>query len=391
MFPPTPPKGADPRMYFFLFLLTLGTTLGYQGWTLLYTNFAVENAHLSAADNGLVQSLREVPGLLGFLIIPILLVMKEHRVAAVAALATGLGTALTGFFPSLFPIILTTLLMSFGFHFFEAVNQSLLLQYFDVRTTPLVMGRLRGLAAGGSLAASVFVFFCSGFLPYTSMFLIVGLLCALTGVYGLLLDPTNKDLPVQSKKMVFKRKYWLFYLLTLLLGARRQIFTVFALFLLVEHFSFSVHTISILFMINYAINWFFNPLIGKVINRIGERRLLSIEYSAAIVIFTGYALTESAWVAGVLYILDYIVFNFAIALRTFFQKIAEPQDIAPTMAVAQTINHIAAVFVPVLGGWVWVEFGYQIPFFIGTALTCCSLALVQLIDREIRLHGPHKA
>ena len=164
MFPPKPPKGADPRMYFFLFLLTLGTTLGYQGWTLLYTNFAVESAHLSAADNGLVQSLREVPGLLGFLIIPLLLVMKEHRVAAVAALATGLGTALTGFFPSFVPVILTTLLMSFGFHFFEAVNQSLLLQHFDVRTTPVVMGKLRGLAAGGSLAASVFVFFCSDFL-----------------------------------------------------------------------------------------------------------------------------------------------------------------------------------------------------------------------------------
>ena len=124
MFPPKPPKGADPRMYFFLFLLTLGTTLGYQGWTLLYTNFAVESAHLSAADNGLVQSLREVPGLLGFLIIPLLLVMKEHRVAAVAALATGLGTALTGFFPSFVPVILTTLLMSFGFHFFEEIGRA---------------------------------------------------------------------------------------------------------------------------------------------------------------------------------------------------------------------------------------------------------------------------
>lgn len=294
MFPPKPPQGADPRMYFFLFLLTLGTTLGYQGWTLLYTNFAVESAHLSAADNGLVQSLREVPGLLGFLIIPLLLVMKEHRVAAVAALATGLGTALTGFFPSFVPVILTTLLMSFGFHFFEAVNQSLLLQYFDVRTTPVVMGKLRGLAAGGSLAASVFVFFCSDFLPYTMMFLIVGVLCMFTGVWGLFLDPTNKELPIQSKKMVFRRKYWLFYLLTLFLGARRQIFIVFALFLLVEHFRFSVNTVSVLFMINYAINWFLNPLIGRTINRIGERKLLSIEYSTAILVFTGYATTGSA-------------------------------------------------------------------------------------------------
>ena len=84
-------------------------------------------------------------------------------------------------------------------------------------------------------------------------------------------------------------------------------------------------------MINYAINWFLNPLIGRTINRIGERKLLSIEYSTAILVFTGYATTGSAWVAGVLYVIDYIVFNFSIALRTFFQKIAEPQDIAPTM------------------------------------------------------------
>lgn len=253
------------------------------------------------------------------------------------------------------------------------------------------MGKLRGLAAGGSLAASVFVFFCAGMLPYTAMFLIVGALCMATGVWGLFLDPTNKDLPVQSKKMVFRRKYWLFYLLTLLLGARRQIFIVFALFLLVEHFRFSVHTVSILFMINYAINWFLNPLIGRAINRIGERRLLSIEYSTAILVFTGYATTGSAWIAGILYIIDYIVFNFSIALRTFFQKIAEPQDIAPTMAVAQTINHIAAIFVPALGGWLWVEFGYRIPFMIGATLSCCSLALVQIIDGEIRRHTPAKA
>ena len=128
LFSPRPPQGADQKMYFFLFLLTLGTTIGYQGWTLLYTNFAVESAGLSAAENGLVQSLREVPGLLGFLIIPLLLLMREHRIAVFAALATGVGTALTGFFPSLGPVLLTTLIMSIGFPVFEAVNQSLLLQ-----------------------------------------------------------------------------------------------------------------------------------------------------------------------------------------------------------------------------------------------------------------------
>ena len=375
----------------FMAMLNFGSTVAMQGWTMLYNNFVVNYAGLTPAQSGLVQGLREIPGLLGVTLIFFLFFIKEHRLAALSVMAAGLGTMLTGFFPSFVPIIFTSMLMSFGFHFFEAVNQSLLLQYFDVRTTPVVMGKLRGLAAGGSLAASVFVFFCSDFLPYTMMFLIVGALCMFTGVWGLFLDPTNKELPIQSKKMVFRRKYWLFYLLTLFLGARRQIFIVFALFLLVEHFRFSVNTVSVLFMINYAINWFLNPLIGRTINRIGERKLLSIEYSTAILVFTGYATTGSAWVAGVLYVIDYIVFNFSIALRTFFQKIAEPQDIAPTMAVAQTINHIAAIFVPALGGWLWVEFGYQIPFFIGAALSGCSLLLVQIIDREIRLHAPAKA
>ena len=391
LFSPRPPQGADQKMYFFLFLLTLGTTIGYQGWTLLYTNFAVESAGLSAAENGLVQSLREVPGLLGFLIIPLLLLMREHRIAVFAALATGVGTALTGFFPSLGPVLLTTLIMSIGFHVFEAVNQSLLLQYFDTRTTPLVMGRLRGLAAGGSLAVSVFVFFCSEWLSFSTMFLLVGGLCVCTGIWGMGLDPQNASLPVQRKKLILRGRYWLFYILTLLAGGRRQIFTVFALFLLVEKFQFSVHSIAVLFMINYAINWFLNPLIGKAINRIGERRLLSIEYGSAILIFCGYALTDSPVLAGILYVLDYIIYNFAIALRTFFQKIADPADIATSMAVAQTINHVAAVFVPTLGGWLWVTVGYQVPFFIGAVLSGVSLLLVQQIDREIRLKGVRDA
>lgn len=385
---PTPPQGADPKMYFFLFLLTLGTTIGYQGWTLLYTNFAVESAGLSAADNGLVQSLREVPGLLGFLIIPLLLVVREHRVAVLAAFATGIGTALAGFFPSLGPVLLTTFVMSVGFHVFEAVNQSLLLQYFDTRTTPLVMGRLRGLAAGGSLAASVFVFFFSEWLSFTTMFLLVGGVCLCTGLWGLRLDPHNPGLPVQRKKLILRKRYWLFYVLTLLAGGRRQIFTVFALFLLVEkfHFSRSCRGRSVHAQLR-------DQLVSESPDRQGHQpdrengRLLCIEYGSAIFIFCGYALVDSSIVAGVLYVLDYVIYNFAIALRTFFQKIADPADIAPTMAVAQTINHIAAVFVPALGGWLWVTAGYQIPFFIGAALSCVSLLLVQRIDGEIRRGG----
>lgn len=377
----------NTRMYFFLFLLTLACTLGLQGSSLLYTNYAVEVGGFTAADNGLVVSLRELPGLLCFLVVPLMLVIKEHRLCVWSVIICGIGTACIGMFSSFWGIAGAVFVMSTGFHFFETVNQSLMIQYYDLRSTPLIMGRMRGLAAGGSLAVSLMVYFCAGALSYETMFAAIGIVVVLLGAACLFFDPSSPRVAPQKKGMVIRRRYWLFYALTLLMGGRRQIFTVFSLFLLVEKFGFSVQTVAILYMVNYAVNWFFNPLIGRIINIIGERRLLTIEYTAAFFIFLGYAWTDSTWFAGALYVLDSLTFNFAIAVRTFFQKIADPSDIAPSMGLAQTINHVAAVIIPPLGGWLWIVLGYQIPFYCGMGLTVISFLLVQFIDREIAKAG----
>lgn len=377
----------NTRMYLFLFLLTLGSTIGLQGSSLLYTNYAVEVGGFSAADNGLVVALREVPGFLCFLVVPLMLVMREHRLCVLSVLICGVGTAVIGLFSSFWGIAGAVFVMSAGYHFFETINQSLMIQYYDLSCTPLIMGRMRGLAAGGSLAVSLLVFFGSGYLSYETMFALMGAVVVALGAACLFFDPSSPKVTPQKKGMVFCSRYWLFYALTLLMGGRRQIFTVFSLFLLVEKFGFSVRTVAILYMVNYAVNWFFNPLIGRIINRIGERRLLTIEYTSAFFIFLGYAWTDSAYLAGFMYVLDSLTFNFAIAVRTFFQKIADPSDVAPSMGLAQTINHIAAVLIPPLGGWLWVSFGYQLPFYCGMGLTVLSLLRIQFMDREIAKAG----
>ena len=154
---------------------------------------------------------------------------------------------------------------------------------------------------------------------------------------------------------------------------------------MVEQFGFSVRSVSLMFMFNYTVNWLFNPMVGKIINRLGERRLMTIEYLSAFVIFVGYALTRNEYLIVLLYVFDSLTFNFSIAVRTFFQKIAFPEDAAPNMAIAQTINHIPAVTIPAVGGWMWLSWGYQSVFFFGAGLTVISLLLAQLVDREIRL------
>ena len=378
---------ANRSMFRFLAVLTAASMVGMQGYTMLFNNFAVETVHLEGFQVGLTQSIREIPGFLALTAIYVMLMVREHRLAALSIVLLGVGVAMTGLFPSFSGVALTTLLMSFGFHYYETVNQSLTLQYFSTVQSPLVMGKLRSLAAITSIVAAA-VIWCLGFvLDYAGMFLVVGGAVALAGLWAAFQDPSHSDVPPQKLRMFLKRRYWLYYALTFMSGARRQIYMVFSMFLLVKVFHFSVQAITVLFIINNLINWLVNPMIGRSINAFGERTLCTVEYLGVIVVFLTYAYASSRWVVAGMYILDYILFNFAVAIRTYFQKIADPEDIAPSSAVGFTINHIAAVFLPALGGYLWMV-DYRIPFLMGAGLGVISLILAQFIrlpDRAERL------
>jgi predicted MFS family arabinose efflux permease len=308
----------------------------------------------------------------------LLLLLKEHRLSAISIALLGLGTAITGLFPTFFGLAVTTLIMSFGFHYFETTNQSLTLQYFSSGVSPLVFGRLRSLAAVSSIASGVLIWLLGFLFDYRGIFLIIGGLVLLAGLWALFQDPTHADIPVQRQKMVLRRRYSLFYFLTFMSGARRQIFVVFSIFLLVKMFHFSVREMTLLFIINNAVAYLMNPVIGRAIVRFGERRICSIEYAGVILIFLVYAATTSKLLVSLMYIVDALLFNFSVAIRTYFQKIGDPEDTASSMAMGVTINHIAAVFLPALGGYLWM-IDYRIPFYAGALLGVVSLIAAQFI------------
>lgn len=365
-------------MFLYLAVLTVGSTVGLQAWTTLFNNFAVEVARLDGDGIGIIQSIREIPGFLALLAIFIIRLIPEHRLSALSILLLGLGIFVTGWFPSFAGLALTTLVMSFGFHYYETTNMSLTLQYFDKQTSPWVFGKLRSISAASSIVVGVFIFFMASALDFTRMYMIIGGLIMAMALWGFTRRPTNTDIVPQHKRMVFRKRYWLYYFLTFMAGARRQIFIAFSVLLLVQKFGYSVQAVTLLFVINNAINFFLSPTIGRAIIRFGERKVLSLEYASLIVVFLSYALTDSKWVAGGLYILDHIFFNFGMAINTFFQKMGDPKDVAPTMAVGFTINHIAAIFLPAIGGYFWI-IDYRIPFIAGAAMAMVSLTAVQQI------------
>lgn len=366
-------------MYTFLVVLCIASALGNQGWQTLFNNFAVEQAGVDSVKMGIIQSLREVPGFLTFFSVYILMVIAEHRFASLSIVVLGIGVMLTGFFPSMGGLIFTTVLMSIGFHYFDTANQSLTLQYFKPDRVPIVLGKLRSFTALSNVAVGVVIWVLSKYLSFQMMFLGVGIVVIMIGLYSFFLKPVDHLLPPQHKKFILKRKYWLFYVLNFLAGARRQIFIVFAVFILVQKYHFSVIHITALFVINNIITWILSPYIGKAINRYGERTMLTVEYASLFVVFSLYALVENRWAVSILYVIDNVFFSFAIAINSFFRKQADPADIAPSMAVGFTINHITAIVLPVIGGILWT-YNWRLPFIGGAILACCSLLFSQFVE-----------
>ncbi len=365
-------------MFLYLAVLTIGSTIGLQAWLTLFNNFAVEVAGLAGNHIGVIQSVREIPGFLALLAVYIIMIVREHRLSALSVLILGLGLGITGLLPSYAGLVLTTLVMSFGFHYYETTNMSLTLQYFKENESPWVFGKQRSYSAASSIAVGLAIYILAFFLSFTQIYLFIGGLIIAAAVWALYQMPAQQAVIPQRKKMILRKRYALFYFLTFMAGARRQIFMAFAVLLMVEKFHYSLQEITILFVVNNIINYYLSPLIGKSIIRFGERKVLSLEYISLVFIFIAYATTASKWLVAALFVLDHIFFNFSIAIRTYFQKVGDPRDIAPSMAVGFTINHIAAVFLPALGGFLWIM-DYRIPFFGGAAMSLISLIAVQKI------------
>lgn len=366
-----------------LYVLTVAMVISFSVWMSLLNNFTVEVANFDGSQIGTLQSLREIPGFLAFTVILVIIVIAQQRLVYISIITLGAGTALTGFFPSEMGLYVTTMIMSIGFHYLETLNQSLSLQWVDKKRAPVVLGKLSATKSFTGLAVFILIYALMNYFgaEYKVVYLLFGGTSVLIGIFAWYLFTHFKERVPQEKKIRLKKEYWLFYVLTFLAGARRQIFVVFAGFLLVEKFGVDIHNMVILLFANSILNMYLAPKIGRFISKFGERITLKLEYIGLVIIFISYAFVDNVYVAFALYIVDHLLFSMAIALKTYFQKIADEKDIASASAVSFTINHIAAVFLPFVLGLIWLN-SHSLVFIIGAGIGALSLALSFLIPKD---------
>ena len=382
------------KPHILLMITAAAMPISFVSWSTLINNFAVEQAAFTGREIGILQSLREVPGFLSFLVVYLLLFIREQRLSLIALGLLGAGTAITGYYPSIIGLYITTVIASIGFHYYETCHQSLAMQWLDKKTAPAMLGRIYGIASIAQVATLLAIFLMvvvltpgfdismlvfgeavpSSLGSYQIMYVVFGVITCGLALVGYMYFPIFQIGSNQNKSIIIRSRYWLYYALIFMSGARRQIFVVFAGFLMVEKFGYSIGQIAFLFLINAVMNIWLAPLVGRMINNIGERRSLIIEYVGLIGVFTAYAFVSNATIAAVLYIIDHLFFALAIAIKTYFQKIADPADFAGTSSVANTINHIVAVFLPAVFGLIWL-YSPPLVFMTGAGLAAVSLLL----------------
>jgi predicted MFS family arabinose efflux permease len=367
------------RMLTYLLVSNFILYFGFQVWQTMFNNYAVEVIGVGPAGIGLIQAVREIPGLLGFLLGVLALYLSEVRIMALSVVVLGIGMILTGGASGMLFLLVATFIMSTGFHFFDGASNAVVLMSESKREAPRTLGVVGSLTSVAAVVAAVVVILLAEPIGYRWLYLVVGAVAIMGGLILLPFRGAKEALPL-GRNIVLRRRYWLYYALAFLMGSRRHIFTTFAILLLVRNYGIGIQTTAVLFLVNSLINVVTLRLAGTLVTRLGERVVLSGTFAVLIFVFLGYAYVSFLPMLFALFVVDNILFGTSLALTTYFQKIAVTQEeITSNVSVQQTINHIAAVIIPLVGGAAWELFGSQAPFLVGVGIVAISLVLTQFI------------
>jgi len=361
---------------------TMGLEFGLGLQRGIFNNFVVETLNIQPDQLGLVQSIREIPGLLTAPLAVVQGFFRENVYAGLCLLITAAGLFLhtTVFnFPML---VVATLVLSTGFHLFYPAQSSIVMKTALPEERATRMGQMNSGANAASLISFLVVMVVSK--AKGTNYSLMHLLAAVFAVIGGLMVLTRPMPGVGSggRKMNYDPRFMSYYILTFLGGSRRQITTTFAGYLLVESFGTPVGVMVLLSAISSVVAILTRPLIGKVVDSWGEQNSLIVNYALVIGLFVGYAMVGSAIPLYIIYVLDHGLIGFDVAITTHLGKIAPKEVLSSAYAMGQTVNHITGVSVPALGGFLWKAMGGQAVFLSGALIALVSLLYSRGLNKK---------
>ena len=359
-----------------LWLALFCMMLGFGVYNTVIFNFMTETLHIRPGSLGIVEAVRESPGLLCFLVAALTMRIAEPMLGAIALLLMSAGMAAYVGVNSVLTLMICSFVWSIGFHTWAPLQSSIVLGLAGKAERGKRLGQTAAAGSIGAVTGMVSVMLLGNALKYSTWFII-----GASGVFiaALVLMSLRRNIgSLEKPRFVWKGKYWVYYVLSMLEGGRKQVFMTFAIYALTREYHTSLKNVAVLMVINSIVNIFEGPFIGKMIDKVGAKKILTISYAGLVVVFTGYAMVQHAMVLYVLYCVDNLFYISADCMTIYLHKIAAPEDLMPTLSVGVTLNHVAAVVVPLVGGLLWARFGYPVAFIGGAILVTISLILTSV-------------
>lgn len=371
-----PGSEAEARLEMDWRLFTASTFLfifGFNCYGGVFQNFMKDVFHASPVDLGGLESVREIPGLLAALMAGTLVALAETRIAAIGLAITAIGVGATGNMGSIGSLVAITVLWSIGFHIYAPVSSAITLALSKGKEGGRHLGRMSAVGAFGTVAGLALATALSRYHVDYKIYYWLGGVAIMAS--ALLISKLSTHAVGGSRQpIIFRREYGLFYLLTFLEGCRRQIFAIFASLALILVYHVDVQWMLIIQLVNAVMIAVTAPRIGKLVDKVGEREPLTFYAIGLIVVFLGYSVTKSVGALIALFLIDNILFTFGIGFTTYLHRIVRLGELTPCLAMGVTMNHVAAVTVPIGGAILWERYhNYQVPFWVGVAIAAISL------------------
>lgn len=365
-----------PRWSREFLLIAIGALLLQMGTGIhstVFTNFVSDELAIGADQLGLVSGIREIPGLLTAVLALATLFLTESVLAAACMGLVALGLYAFSITDGFTGLIIATTILSIGQHLYFPIQSAMVLKSSQPQERASRLGSLNSVTAFATVAATLMVRGMAPFFSYRVMFRVAAAIAIVGALFQLSLKRGGKtDL---RRALVFRWRYKSYYTLSLLAGSRRHINQTFATFALVSLHNVNLASISLLFLVSNVLSIFSRPLLGKIIDRWGEGKSLTLNYALVSVLFLGYAFVGNVKLLYLVFILDQLLLGFEVAITTHLDKICDPQDISASLAMGGTINHISAVLVPIIGGFLWTAISPAATFMAGLVL--CIISLLQ--------------
>ena len=358
----------------FLFMVGFAIYMG------VFQNFLRDVLKSDELQLGTLESIREIPGLLAALMAGIVVALAESRIAALGLAVGAIGIGISGVTDNFTTLVMITVFWSVGFHLYSTVSPAITLTLAKGKEGGRHLGRMSSVGAMATIAGLGIATLTAPWLgrvldvrtKYNAYFFGAGILI-LAAAYCCMKLSHHAAGGIRQR-LIFRREYGLYYLLIFLEGCRRQIFSIFASFALILIYKVPLEHMLILQFVNAILIAVTAPRMGKLIDRVGERNPLTWYAVGLIVVFLGYAIIQDKWALYGLFLIDNVLFTFGIGFNTYLHRIVRPGELTPCLAMGTTMNHIAAVTVPVGGAYLWhATNNYQLPFWVGVAIAAVSL------------------